>query len=236
MALLVCRLLKGKLMAEADRLDSGKRWLWIDFETSGLDIEDLTLLEFACTVTDSDLKQLVPVRSRLCAICAPNSDTGLMTPRNTDWDTLVDQVVVRMHIDSGLTREYRDAPDRSILRSIQVIDQLAVDMLFDTGWDGNSKVVLAGSGIAGFDRPLLTEFRSRIPNFSHYRSADVSIALEIAGVPVPKTEEALSDTLANLGASGLLPVIPLITPLHRAANDITGSILLARALRERLTK
>jgi oligoribonuclease (3'-5' exoribonuclease) len=228
-------------VAEADRLDPNKLWLWLDFETSDLNVRDLTVLEFGWTVTDRDLTQLIPVRSRLCSFAAPNSETGEITPRDPSWDSVVHEAVYRMHMDSGLTKEYRLAPEWSIVGSMGVIDQFVMDDLFRAGWNGSDQVVFAGSGIAAFDRSLLKSFRSRLDHLAHYRSADVSVALEVLGFPVPKSPEQFDDLITQITFGTLVPDVAAMefedkdasSSPHRAGGDVARSLMLARVLRLR---
>lgn len=224
-------------MAEEDRLDPNKLMGWIDFETSALDVHKLTALEFGYTITSMDLKQRTPVRSRLCGFTS--GDNPLLTPRSEDWDHVAHEAVQRLHVDSGLTSEYRAASEWTIVRSMAVLDQMFIDDLFTAGWDGISQVILAGSGIAAFDRRILAQFSSRLVHLAHYRSADVSAACEVLGVKVPKTSRELDSLLAAWGSPAEANIdfeVGQPMTLHRAACDVAGSLLIARALRNQMGK
>lgn len=226
-------------MAEVDRLDPHKLWVWFDTETSDLSVTSLTVLEFAYTITDRDLAQLTEIRSRLCGFAPVGSKTGVITPKHTCWDRDVNSDVQRLHKDSGLIADYRSALDHTIVPTMTVMDQFILDDLSLCGWDGKTKFVLAGSGIAAFDRPLLGCLGSRVLPQAHYRSADVSCALEVLGVSVPKTLEDFDATITNLTGGYRSEILEQIdfedssTPTHphRAAGDVARSLTLARALR-----
>jgi oligoribonuclease (3'-5' exoribonuclease) len=227
-------------VAEADRLSPNKLWGWLDFETSGLDVRNLSVLEFGWTITNSSLEQLTPVRSRLCGFCLDDpSNIMLLTPKSEDWDREVNSEVQRMHTDSGLTEEYRAASIWQIVHSMEILDQLFIDDLFAAGWDGEAQIILAGSGIAAFDRRILQAHSSKLLRLGHYRSADVSVALEVMGARVPKTFEEFDTILGAWGNPDEAHVdfeVDRAHVLHRAAADVAGSLLLARAIRSRVGK
>jgi oligoribonuclease (3'-5' exoribonuclease) len=222
-------------VAEADRLAPNKLWGFLDFETSDLDVKTLSVLEFGWTITNSSLEQLTPVRSRLCGFCL--AEEKLLTPKTEDWDLLANSEVQRMHTASGLTEEYRDSSIWNIVHSMEVLDQLFIDDLFAVGWDGEAQIVLAGSGIAAFDRRILQAHSSKLLRLGHYRSADVSVALEVMGARVPKTFEEFDALLGAWGHPDDAHVefeVERAHVLHRAAADVAGSLLLARAIRNRM--
>jgi oligoribonuclease (3'-5' exoribonuclease) len=231
-------------MSEEDRLDPDKLVVWLDFETSGLDTDRDTVIEAGWTITNSSLTQKTPLRSRLCAFVPlphPQFDPTPITPDSPEWYENVNEYVISMHARSGLAQEFDNTNHYRVLHSFDMLDRLILDDLFSVGWTGDDKIVLAGSGLAAFDRKILIAGRSRLQSVSHYRAMDVSVAYETVGIEVPKTLEQMQAVFAKWPAvsgvwrdddSWLLP--DDLDPLHRADTDVAASIMLARALRSRI--
>jgi oligoribonuclease (3'-5' exoribonuclease) len=228
-------------MSEEDRLDPDKLVVWLDFETSGLDTDRDTIIEAGWTITNSSLTQKTPLRSRLCAFVPFSDIASVVTPDSPEWYENVNEYVIRMHANSGLTQAFNDTNHYRVLHSFDMLDRLILDDLFSVGWTGDDKIVLAGSGLAAFDRKILIAGRSRLQSVSHYRAMDVSVAYETVGIEVPKTLEQMQTVFARWPAvsgvwrdddSWLLPGD--LDPLHRAGTDVAASIMLARALRSRI--
>lgn len=228
-------------MSEEDRRSGNKRWVFLDLETTGLDPDRLTILEAAWTVTDSSLFQKTPIRSRFTEFSA-NSSYGTISPSSSSWTRNVSEFVIRMHADSGLTNDWLDCPRSRLVKSIAELDRLILDDLFLSGWDGESQFVLAGAGLAAFDRIILGVSKSQLLEYTHYRSADSSVACELLGLSVPKSLESTKSFIEGwlssednfvLGEGITLPDWKS-SQTHRSAVDVSLSILIARSLRKRL--
>lgn len=234
-------------------------FLFLDFETTGLDFDNLTVLETAWTVTDSQLQQRSPLRSRLTALStsyeAPN--VPLRSGGDWGWTREIPRVVRDMHTLSGLKSEWLAAHELSILRRIADLDRLIVDDLLRSGVGKDDTVYIAGAGVSHFDRRVLDHLGSGLVvgdgALLHYRAADVSSAITLLGVePLQKPRDLDAFVLR---CTAQIPVIrALVTDestasltdwdgetvgqvnqaklvAHRAASDVAMALVQARVLR-----
>jgi oligoribonuclease (3'-5' exoribonuclease) len=227
-------------MSEADRLDPAKLVVWLDFETSGLDTDCSTVIEAGWSITDTSLVQRTPLRSRLCGFVPIPGTARAVTPASPDWMD-VDGYVINMHENSGLAVEFENTSPHQVLGSFAQLDRLILDDLFSVGWNGEAKFVLAGSGLAAFDRRILIAGHSVLQDMAHYRAMDVSVAYETVGLAVPKTSaqmQAIFDAwpgVAGVQRADDSWIFPAgLDPLHRAGTDVAASIMLCRVLRSRI--
>jgi len=147
--------------------------LWLDFETSGLEIGRDRTLEVAWTITDNELRMLTPLRQRLACIEPPgwprtNCDGKLFDPRrDRHWDDpdFFDQrgqhgLVQKMHEDSGLRRDHFEAPPEAVLTHARHFERLYLDDLHEAKkrLGGSAfRVILSGAGISHMDVYLLAD-------------------------------------------------------------------------------
>ncbi|NUT90836.1 MAG: hypothetical protein HOY78_02285 [Saccharothrix sp.] len=162
---------------------SGQRLihLWIDFETTGLNPALDAVLEIGWTLTDSDLRMLTPLRSRL-AVLNPDHDHVPFDPNHPlyrrpftpdfgdddagefgMWDRLP-EVVRDMHAASGLRDElaaaYTDATARmALVEHPRDFLRLLIEDLVTVGFDPKSgdKLVISGAGVSHFDVNVLDQ-------------------------------------------------------------------------------
>lgn len=198
-------------------------YLWLDTETTGLNPDDLTVLEFGWTVTDASFRQLTPLRSRISALhtsALPVVPEQIVSG-NFGWSDpiKVDQVVRDMHNHSGLRAQWLSTPSFRLVKEISDFDRLLLDDLWSAGWQGKDPVYLAGAGISHFDRPVIDSLEALTiegRDVLHYRAADVSSAIQILGVSAPKDEEALAElvsrTVALTGADELDLLVLKVDP------------------------
>lgn len=135
------------------------RLVWIDLEMTGLDIEQHTIVEIACIVTDSDLTAV---------------DDGIDLVVNADGDALsrMDDFVRRMHTKSGLL-PLIEASDLDIASAqAKVLDYVK------TYVPAPSAAPLCGNSI-GVDRRFLDRYMRDLDGYLHYRSVDVSSLKEL---------------------------------------------------------
>lgn len=159
-------------------------YLWFDAETSDLNLADLTVFEAGWTVTDAQLQQLTPLRSALL-----NIPTGPDLP-TLHWPAdLLPEVVADMHEASGLRAEWEAAS--TLVDSVEGLDALLQKDLASARCGEEDKLFLAGAGVGHYDHPLLGVLGSSIHPKLHYRSADVSSALQVFGLPAPKSPKQL---------------------------------------------
>jgi len=134
------------------------RMVWIDCEMTGLDPQSDELVEIACIVTESDLTE---IDEGVSIVIKPN-DAPLAN---------MDEVVVKMHNESGLIHEI---PDGTTLADAQtrVLDYVKRHV------PDQRKAPLAGSSVY-VDRMFLANYMPELDAHLHYRLVDVSSIKEL---------------------------------------------------------
>jgi oligoribonuclease len=175
--------------AAGNKSTSGRqdRIVWIDCEMTGLDFDDDTLVEVACVVTEPDLTLLddgvsVVIKPAAAPLAA------------------MDEVVVRMHENSGLIHEI---PNGTTLADAQ---QIVLDYIRQHVPEPR-KAPLAGSTVY-VDRAFLAREMPELDDYLHYRLIDVSSFKELAKRWYPKAYYSTPEKTGN----------------HRALGDILDSI------------
>ena len=178
-------------MAASDRL------VWIDLEMTGLDPGRDEIVEIACIVTEADLTELDPGIS----LVVKPSDAPLAA---------MDDVVVRMHTESGLLDE--------IPGGIALADAEAQVLAYVRGHVPDARrAPLAGSSVY-VDRGFLAAYMPDLDAHLHYRLVDVSTIKELARRWYPRVYFATPEKKGN----------------HRALGDIRESIAELRYYRDAL--
>ena len=133
--------------------------VWLDLEMTGLDIEQHTIVEIACIVTDSNLTLL---------------DSGIDIVIHQDADALakMDDFVRKMHTKSALIPAI-SASDISL----EVAEARTIEYV-------RSHVPTAGTAplcgnSIGTDRRFLDRYMHNLDTYLHYRSVDVSSLKEL---------------------------------------------------------
>jgi len=161
---------------------------WMDLEMTGLDPERHVIVEIATIITDDDLD-----------IVAEGPD--LVVHATDEELARMDEVVVRMHTESGLLDRIRSSP-------LTLADAGAQTLAFLREHLPEARTVpLCGNSI-GTDRRFLARHLPEIEDHLHYRSVDVSTIKELAKRWMP---ELLREAPVKVGA-------------HRALDDIRESI------------
>lgn len=171
------------------------RLVWIDLEMTGLDPSHDEICEIACIVTDGDLHEL----DEGISLVVKPSDASLAS---------MDDVVVRMHSDSGLIHE--------IPTGINVGDAEAQVLTYVRGHVPDArKAPLAGSSVY-VDRGFLARYMPDLDGHLHYRLVDVSSVKEITKRWYPRVFFNTPEKTGN----------------HRALGDIRDSIAELRYYRD----
>jgi len=161
---------------------------WIDLEMTGLDADRHVILEIAVLITDDDL-----------AIVFEGPDLVVHAPAEA-LDAM-DAVVVKMHGDSGLSKEV-EASTLSVEQAGTAVLEFLRQHIPAAG-----TVPLCGNSIAT-DRRFLVKYLPEVDAWFHYRSVDVSTVKELCRRWYPQAYKA-----APTKAGG-----------HRAMDDIRESV------------
>ena len=182
-------------MAETKDDVQGSRLVWIDCEMTGLNPQQDQIVEIACIVTEPDLTEV---------------DDGITIVIKPDDAPLanMDEVVVKMHNDSGLIHEI---PNGTTLDDAQtrVLDYVKSHI------PEARKAVLAGSSVY-VDRMFLANYMPELDAHLHYRLVDVSSIKELTKRWYPKAYYNTPEKTGN----------------HRALADIRESIAELRYYRD----
>jgi oligoribonuclease len=161
--------------------------IWIDCEMTGLNLETDALVEIAVLVTDSDLN-----------VIGDGVDVVIHATQG-QLDSMND-FVREMHTTSGLITEIPSGI------SMEEAEEQILKYLESAGTQPG-KSPLAGNSVS-VDRSFIARDMSRLNEYLHYRTIDVSSIKELARRWYPKTYFAA----------------PAKTGNHRALGDIRDSI------------
>lgn len=164
------------------------RLLWTDLETTGTDENRDTILEIATIITTPDLVEI----DRYTTVIQ----------QKAGWTDRMSPVVYEMHRANGLIREIARGDGVSCVRAeTGVIERMAC-------YGGKHDFMIAGSGVAHFDRRFLKAHMPELDSWLQYPALDVGSTrrqLEKWGgqdlVPKlndAKTHRALDDVLLHL--------------------------------------
>jgi oligoribonuclease len=142
-------------MGHADLVTT--RWVWMDLEMTGLDVEHDAILQIATVITDTDLKELASLEQ---VVWQPDEALARMTP-----------VVRDMHAKNGLRDRVRTSATSLRVAERRTMELLTVQVPYGQG-------ILAGASIST-DRAFLRRHMASIDGYLHYRHLDVT-SLKIA--------------------------------------------------------
>lgn len=120
--------------------------LWIDIETTGLDIKKDFLLEVACFITDPTGN---PIQG--------TTRNWVIKPYERLWATTMIDFVSKMHRESGLIKEVNEMG----IREDEFLEEFE-EFIVSTGVE---KFTMAGSGVGPFDRIW---FKTNYPHLEDY--------------------------------------------------------------------
>ncbi len=171
------------------------RMVWIDLEMTGLDPNYDEICEIAAIVTDGELNEL------------DEGITLVIKPSDKPLSTM-DEVVVKMHHDSGLIDEIPEGTSVEDAQA-QVLEYVRQHV------PEARKAPLAGSSVY-VDRGFLARYMPELDEHLHYRLVDVSSVKEITKRWYPRVFYATPEKSGN----------------HRALGDIRDSIAELRYYRD----
>ena len=142
------------------------RLVWVDLEMTGLDTDRHVIVEVAALITDAELNII-------------GEGVDMVVHATEEQLAEMDEVVVRMHADSGL-----DAEIRASATTIEEAED-AVLRLIEEHCSPEHPAPLAGNSIAT-DRAFIHKYMPRLDAALHYRMVDVSSVKELARRWFPK--------------------------------------------------
>lgn len=170
--------------------------LWIDLETTGLDPVFDSILEVGAILTDLDLNPLAGYRE-------------MIKPDRVTVERLrsAPDVVLQMHQESGLIKDLKNATV-----SLAEVEQELVRMLKEKTSFSPGEISLAGSGVAHFDRRVITHQMKELDRWLTYYSYDIGVFRRMA-------------TMFNHGQQVIPPIRESYQEgfkAHRAWGDVTA--------------
>ncbi len=135
------------------------RLVWIDLEMTGLEVEQHTIVEIACIVTDAEL-------------AAVDDGIDLVVHQPADALARMDDFVRKMHTKSGLLVEIEKATVDVAAAQAQVLEYIRRHV------PAPGVAPLCGNSI-GVDRRFLDQYMRELDGYLHYRSIDVSSIKEL---------------------------------------------------------
>lgn len=164
-------------MSSKDKMHT--KYLWIDLEMTGLDVEKERIIEIGAIATDTNLNELDRFH---CIVKQPQE----LLDKMDEWNT-------KHHGESGLTAKIptglpeREAETQLIEWSKKVFDE---------------PIIIAGNSI-GQDRLFLTKYFKKFSELMHYRQLDVTafkLAYGPQGLKYDKknTHRAMDDIIESI--------------------------------------
>ena len=183
--------------------------VWADLETTGLQA-DAEIVEIAVVITDTSLEPLWEFHD-------------VRTPSQRGMDQLMGNDVVRiMHERTGLLQRLQKMaafPETPSLVWVQEMLIAGMGIALTKAQCDTAQFMLAGSGVASFDRRLLARDFPEFEQMLHYSAVDMGI--------VRRAVQFLTDTR--------IPDVDNPHP-HMAISDVWAAIKTAKAFREMLYK
>lgn len=171
--------------------------LWIDLETTGTDPEYDAIIEVGAILTDEDEK--LTERGQFHRVYKPDIMMNRLDPH-----------VYIMHRDNGLWWESLRAES---FASSEAEMQRIMRWLGNAGAMGNERLILAGSGVAHFDRKFIDQAWPALGKRLTYYTMDIGNVRR----------------LARLGGAAFNYGIEPETKTHRAMDDIEQHLKEARS-------
>lgn len=187
--------------------DKTRFLVWIDLETDGLpttgngivDYRNVNVLEFAAVLTDMDLNILEGDLGGYTEVVKMNEAIAA--------NLRATPALLEMHGKNGLIQESVQVATKTL----EDIDTEIVQMLSETGAQPG-EFVIAGSGVAAFDHPLIKAHMPKLAACLAYYPFDIGIqrrvSRKLAGREIvnyapnsygdAKTHRAMDDAVAHL--------------------------------------
>lgn len=183
---------------------SGRRYAqalaWVDIETTGLpngnDFSDVHILEVAVLVTDFDLQPLGGYHEAV-KLTRAGADALRGNPE-----------VLGMHRKNGLIVDSKNSEFTLADVEKEIIKLLKETTSFDKG-----EFMIAGSGVAAFDFPLIKDKMPEFASWLAYYPFDIGIMRRTARI-LSGGKDIVNPTVKSFGAE----------KLHRAWEDVKAHV------------
>lgn len=153
------------------RVKISENMVWIDLETTGLEVEGNSILEIAVVVTDTDLNVLF---EQVIAIHQEDSVLDGM-----------DAWCIEQHGKTGLTQACRESLIPLAEAELRIIEHLKYDC-------NEGRSPLCGNSVS-FDRKFLKAYMPDLNRFLHYRNVDTTAVKLLARYWYPNLPEYPKD-------------------------------------------
>lgn len=176
------------------------RFLFVDMETTGLEVADDLPLEVGLALVTKDMK-------------IETSISVLINPKTFDINTrdqlesYCDDLVKEMHTKNGLFDDLYNVSATEPVLLLSDAQQYLLDWLERNGIPQGG-LPMAGGNVANFDRPFIREFLLPVEKWFHYRNVDISSVKELCRQYNPRVLEHAPKKNQN----------------HRVLDDIGDSI------------
>lgn len=172
---------------------------WVDMETTALpvgnDWSGVEVLEIGVIVTDFDLKPYFGYQG----VVAMNDAIKASLKKNP--------VVVEMHLKNGLLKASKESTD-----TLRVIESEIVGMLKSKTTQDKGEFMIAGSGVAAFDHPLIKEKMPELASWFAYYPFDIGVQRRVGRILAGNRElvQPIKESFSD--------------KTHRALDDVKGHL------------
>jgi oligoribonuclease (3'-5' exoribonuclease) len=184
---------------------------WIDVEAPGLPVKNdyskIPPMEVGVIITDFDL-QPIGGYEEVIKLNATHV-AALRDPANVG--------AVEMHKKNGLIKASRDAPAE---HTVEFVEAELIKLIKETTTFNKGEFMIAGSGVAAYDHPLLKEHMPELASYFAYYPFDIGI------------ERRTSKILAGKAVVNYSPKSYGEEKLHRAMADVQAHLDEASQYRE----
>ena len=161
--------------------------IWVDVETSGLDIDKCDLLEVELLLVNKWGTEVF------------DSHREVIKPDDDAWHTWMEPIAQEMHNSNGLTNEVIESGVPLHLAESRFLDWLARHSL------KANLYAMYGANVANFDRQWLKGFLPNLEDWFHYRNVDISTLRNLAKDFYPKVIRTMPKVETNHRTYNCLP-------------------------------
>lgn len=188
---------------------------WIDIETPGvppdeapMDFKSIPPIEVCVILTDFDLDPFAGYEALITP--TPDHIAALRDPRNSS--------ALEMHTESGLLEALKAARSAEETVSIEQAESDIIQMMKSKTTFGKGEFMIAGSGVAAFDYPLVKTFMPALASWFAYYPFDIGVLRRTSRI-LSGGRQLVEPHLSSYGDK----------KVHRARKDVEAHIEEARS-------